>query len=85
MKEVLVERFPLIDKTCFDGNRYFKMNPNADTHLHNYTDLEGNVVFLNPDDEQLKTKKKKPGRPKQEEITISLDDEVTLEDGSTKD
>ena len=58
------------------------MNPNAITHLHNYTDLEGNVVFLNPDDEQLKRKKKKPGRPKKEEITISLDDEVTLEDGS---
>jgi hypothetical protein len=84
IKEVMIERFPSIDKTCFDGNRYFKMNPNAETHLHNYTDLEGKVVFLNPDDEQLKTKKKKPGRPKQEEITISLDDEVTLEDGSTK-
>lgn len=84
MEEFWVEKFPLIDKTCFDGNRYFKMNPNAITHLHNYTDLEGNVVFLNPDDEQLKLKKKKPGRPKKEEITISLDDEVTLEDGVTK-
>lgn len=84
MKDFWINKYPKIDKTCFDGNRYFKMNPNAETHLHNYTDLEGNVVFLNPDDEQLKTKKKKPGRPKQEEITISLDDEVTLEDGSSK-
>ena len=84
MEEFWIEKFPSIDKTCFDGNRYFKMNPDAITHLHNYTDLEGNVVFLNPDDEQLKIKKKKPGRPKKEEITISLDDEVTLEDGSTR-
>ena len=51
IKEVLVKRFPSIDTTCFDGNRYFKMNPDAITHLHDYTDLEGNVVFLNPDDE----------------------------------
>lgn len=84
MEEFWIEKFPLIDKTCFDGNRYFKMNPNAITYLHNHTDLEGNVVFLNPDDDQLKVKNKKPGRPKKEEITISLDDEVTLEDGSTK-
>ncbi len=84
MEEFWMKKFPTIDKTCFDGNRYFKMNPDAITHLHNYTDLEGNIVFLNPDDEQLKTKKKKPGRPKKEEITISLDDEVTLEDGSTR-
>ena len=84
MKEVWLEKFPKIDKSCFDGNRYFKMNPNAITHLHNYTDLEGNVVFLNPDDEKLKAKKKKQGRPKKEEITISLDDEITLEDGSSK-
>ncbi len=84
MKDFWITKYPKIDKTCFDGNRYFKMNRDAITHLHNHTDLEGNIVFLNPDDEQLKTKKKKPGRPKQEEITISLDDEVTLEDGSTK-
>src|SRR5574338_733535 len=37
------------------------------------------------DDEKLKIKKKKPGRPKKEEITISLDDEVTLEDGVTRE
>ena len=85
IKEVMLERYPSLDKTCFDGNRYFKMSPDAITHLRNYPDLEGNVVFLNPDDEELKTKKKKPGRPKKEEITISLDDEVTLEDGSTKE
>ena len=85
MEEFWKEKFPLIDTTCFDGNRYFKMNPDAITYLHNYNDLEGNVVFLNPDDEQLKIKKKKPGRPKKEEITISLDDEVTLEDGVTRE
>jgi len=84
IKEVMLERYPSLDKTCFDGNRYFKMNPNAITHLHNHMDLEGNVVFLNPDDEELKLKKRKPGRPKKEEITISLDDEVLLEDQNTK-
>ena len=84
MKDFWVEKFPLIDKSCFDGNRYFKMNPSAITHLNNYTDLDGNLVFLNPDDEHLKVKKKKSGRPKKEEITISLDDEITLEDGSSK-
>ena len=84
MKEFWINKFPLIDKICFDGNRYFKMNPNAITHLHNYNDLEGNIVFLDPDDDKLKLKKKKQGRPKKEEITISLDDEVTLEDGSSK-
>ncbi len=84
MEEFWEEKFPLIDTTCFDGNRYFKMNPDAITDLHNYYDIDGNVVFLNPDDEQLQVKKKKPGRPKKEEITISLDDEILLEDETTK-
>lgn len=84
IKEVMLERYPSLDKTCFDGNRYFKMNPDAITHLHNYKDDEGNVVFLNPDDEGLRKKKKKPGRPKKNEITFSLNDEVTLEDGISK-
>jgi uncharacterized pyridoxamine 5'-phosphate oxidase family protein len=82
IKEVMLERYPSLDKTCFDGNRYFKMNPNAETHLHNFEDDEGNLVFLNPDD--LIPEKKKPGRPKKEEITISLDDEVMLDDGSSR-
>lgn len=84
MEEFWETKFPSIDKSCFDGNRYFKMNPNAIIYLHNHTDLEGNVVFLNPDDEQLKLKKRKPGRPVKEENTISLEDEVTLEDGKSK-
>lgn len=84
MKELWIKKFPLIDKSCFDGNRYFKMNPNAITHLHNHTDLEGNVVFLNPDSEELKLKKKTSGKPKKKENTISLDDELTLEDGKSK-
>lgn len=84
IKEVFVERFPLIDKTCFDGNRYFKMNSDALTHLRNFDDDEGNPIFLNPDDEQLKTKKKKPGRPKKEDIYFSLNDEVVLEDGISR-
>lgn len=84
MEEFWKNKFPLIDTTCFDGNRYFKMNPNAITHLHNYTDIDGNAVFLNPDDEQLQVKKKKPGRQKKEKLTISIEDEITLEDGSSK-
>lgn len=84
MEEFWKEKFPKIDTTCFDGNRYFKMNPNAITELHNYYDIDGNIVFLNPDDEQLKVKKKKPGRPKKEEVTISLDDELLLDDETTK-
>ena len=51
----------------------------------NFTDLEGNIVFLNPDDEYFKQKKRGPGRPKKEEITFSVIDEVTLEDGKTKE
>jgi len=84
IKKVMLEKYPSLDKTCFDGNRYFKMNPNAEIHLHNYEDDEGNVVFLNPDDERLRIKKNKVGRPNKEEVTISLDDEVLLEDGSSK-
>ena len=80
IKKVLVERYPSIDKTCFDGNRYFKMNPDAITELHNYTDLEGNVVFLDP--AEIIPEKKKPGRPKKNEETFSLEDEVILEDGN---
>ncbi len=85
MEEFWKEKFPFIDTTCFDGNRYFKMSPDAITELHNYYDLEGNIVFLNPDDEEFKAKKKKPGRPKLEEATFSKLDEVTLEDGTTKE
>ncbi len=85
MKDFWISKYPKIDKTCFDGNRYFKMSPNAITHLHNFTDLEGNVVFLNPDDEYFKKKKRGPGRPKKEEETFSIIDEVTLEDGKTKE
>lgn len=84
MEEFWEEKFPLIDTTCFDGNRYFKMSPNAITELHNFYDIDGNVVFLNPDDEQLQVKKKKSGKSKKEEITISLDDEILLEDETTK-
>ena len=83
MKDYWEEKFPLIDKSCFDGNRYFKMSPNAITHLRNFIDLEGNVVFLDSDD--LKIKKKKLGRPKKEEETFSINDEVTLEDGTTRE
>ena len=38
MEEFWKEKFPLIDTTCFDGNRYFKMSPNAITHLRNFID-----------------------------------------------
>ena len=82
IKEVLVERFPTIDKTCFDGNRYFKMNPDAIVHLNNFVDDEGIIVFLDPSD--IMENKKKVGRPKKEEITISLDDEILLDDEATK-
>jgi hypothetical protein len=54
MKDYWKEKFPKIDPTSFDGNRYFKMNPNAIIHLHNFTDLDGNVVFLNPNDWKIK-------------------------------
>ncbi len=85
MKDFWKEKFPKIDPTSFDGNRYFKMNPNAITHLRNYFDLEGNIVFLNPDDEGLKAQKKKVGRPKHNEFTFSKEDEVILEDGNTRE
>ena len=71
MEEFWKAKYPKIDPTSFDGNRYFKMSPDAITHLQNHYDLEGNVVFLNPDDEELKIKKRKPGRQKKEEITIA--------------
>ncbi len=80
IKKILIERYPSIDKTCFDGNRYFKMSPSAITHLRSYTDPEGNVVFLDPD--EIVPEKRKPGRPKKEEETFSLNDEVILEDGN---
>ncbi len=81
-------KYPKIDTTCFDGNRYFKMSPSAITQMHNFTDIEGNVVFLNPDDDtfkEFKNKQKKLGRPKKNEETFSQEDEVILEDGTTRE
>ena len=82
IKKIMVERFPSIDKTCFDGNRYFKMNTNAITCLNNYKDSEDNIVFLNPN--EIIQEKQKTRKAKGKDLYFSLNDEVILEDGSSK-
>ncbi len=85
------EMFPTIDTTCFDGNRYFMVNPNAEVVFKNITGVDGNPVFLNPFRDGVISEsfmKKKLGRPKQSktdnvsaEDEFSLDMEVKLKDG----
>jgi hypothetical protein len=79
MKDYWKEKFPSIDPSSFDGNRYFKMNPNAITHLRDYIDIEGNVEFLNPDD--ILSRLKRKSRSKSNDQEFSKNDEVILEGG----
>jgi len=76
LKPIFTDKYPTIDTTCFDGNRYFMMNPDAITKLFNYKDCE----FLNPDELLSKevNKKKKTNNKK----TFSITDLVKLQDKS---
>ena len=58
-KDFWVQKFPKIDSSCFQGERYYYQNAAAETHFHNFVDDDGNIVWLDPHDEQLKVKKKK--------------------------
>jgi len=82
MKEEIKKKFPTVDPSSFDGNRYFKMNPNAETYLHNFLNEEGEIVFLDPT--EFITEKKKSGRPKNNENEFSKILEVLLADNKTK-
>ena len=84
--------FPTIDPTCFDGNRYFMVNPNAEVLFKSITGVDDSPVFLNPVRDGVISEsfmKKKAGRPKLSksnntaaEDEFSPDTEVMLKDGN---
>jgi hypothetical protein len=79
MKQFWIEKFPDIDSTCFDGNRYFKMNPDAETSMHNFTDDFGKIVFLDPGEILKRVKDNNQLRQiKAAEKKIKLDDTIRL-------
>ena len=90
------KKYPSIDTTSFQGNRYFMVNPVAEVVFHNtYIDKDGNTqetIFLDPYKVNMindSFKKKPVGRPKlqnNEELTndgaFSIDDSVTTKEGN---
>ncbi|MFH0734622.1 MAG: primase-helicase family protein [bacterium] len=92
-----VEKFPNIDTTSFQGNRYFMVNPAAEVVFHNtYIDKNGTTqvaMFIDPYEAKMVAesfKKKSIGRPKLFQLdneknldgNYSIDDMVKLQDGS---
>ena len=55
MKEYWEEKFPQLDESCFQGERYYYRSPSAETHLHSHKDSHGNIVWFDPDKAVLAT------------------------------
>lgn len=82
-KDFWVQKFPKIDSSYFEGERYYYQNASAETYLHNNVDESGNVVWLNPHDERLKVErnninKKSTSTNETAEEVFNLDQEITL-------
>ena len=87
-------KFPTIDTTSFQGNRYFKVNPDAEVFFHDsYTDLSGNTAqatFLDLFSENIipeSFRKKQTGRQEKDLLEkyngdFSIEDKVRLQDGT---
>lgn len=65
LKSYWVEKFPQLDTSCFQGERYYYRSPKAETHIHSYKDGDGNIVWLNPHIglDELKSKDTAPVQP----------------------
>ena len=92
-----VKKFPSIDTTSFQGERYFMVNPDAEVVFHdNYVDKNGvtkEAEFLDPYEAKIVNesfKKKSVGRPKLSQVDdgekldgkFSIEDMIKLRDGS---
>ena len=53
-KEFWMEKFSKLDTGSFQGERYYYQTPSAETHLYSYKDKEGNIIWLDPDNEEIK-------------------------------
>ena len=90
-----LNKFPTLDTTSFQGNRYFMVNPKAEVFFHDtYVDINGDSVetrFLDPYKDGIipeSFKKKSKGRPKttgesieKSDGSFSINDTFRLEDG----
>ncbi len=89
-----LKKYPTLDPTSFDGNRYFKVNPDAEVYFHDsYIDLNGNTAqarLIDVFEDKIvpeSFRKKTPGSPGKEQVEkydgdFSIDDKVRLEDGT---
>jgi hypothetical protein len=60
--EFWLKKFPKLDTSSFQGNRYFLVNPKAEVYFHDFKDGEGNTVFFDPYESKMispKQQKKK--------------------------
>lgn len=88
LKELWLKKFPDLDSTSFQGERYYMISPNAEVYLFNKLDENGNIIFFDPDSIETNKSKaaatKSKGRPKINNEVFPLSLEVTLADGETK-
>ncbi|HSP87356.1 MAG TPA: hypothetical protein VLN45_04435, partial [Ignavibacteriaceae bacterium] len=88
-EEFWLKKFPQIDTTCFQGNRYFMVNPDAEVIFHNFIKNE-QIIFLDAlENNVIKPKKKESGKKKPKasinnKEQFSPDLEVVLNDGTFK-
>lgn len=94
-KSFFLKKFPTIDKTSFQGSRYFLVNPKAEVFFHDtYNDSEGTVIeaeFLDPVKEKIFSEKRPVGRPKLSdnqvdvmEADFSIEMTIILSDGKER-
>lgn len=89
LKEFWLKKYPNLDTTCFQGERYYIMSPKAEVYFHNVIDEDGLPVFFNPYCDEVKNIKvpTATSRTKSKKIQIELFDldlEVILADNETK-
>lgn len=86
LKEFWLSKFPQLDPTSFQGERYYMISPNAETYFHEFRDGEGKHVFINPEiannSGQPTGVKNKSNSTKSNEM-FKMDWEVTLSDNKT--
>lgn len=81
LKEYWLKIFPTVDKTCFQGDRFYYVSQHAETAIHTFTDEEGNVVLFDPTKVPPISKKNKITRGRNTE-KFSVDLNVELSDRS---
>lgn len=89
LKEFWLKKFPLLDASCFQGERYYYISSNAEVEFHNPLDENGKPIFFDPLCDAVLSCKPKKTASKSRTKTINkelfnLDLEVVLADGNTK-